>query len=188
MNGENGQEVLALNNTRGVLDEYISFEAAPHSHFGWCHFTLSGKIFKRIVEDEDEDGFPLSVRYKFKNIGDKHFAKYGRVIYVDEDSNPFSLNIEGSDFSMNCDITPDAALELKRIIDEYIKSQARQKGRELTTIENLPLPTNVLGHIGSYLTGNKGSYFSQINQQKQKAGISLAPRASNKGKTMKRRK
>lgn len=102
-------------------------------------------------------------------------------------------------FGYICQMTERASLELKNILDGYIKSQAdksqaRKTGRELTAVRNvhqmrnLPLLNDTLSVVGSYLTGNKGSLNSQINKQQQKAGISLAPRPRKGRKSRKVRK
>jgi hypothetical protein len=66
----------------------------------------------------------------------------------------------------------------------------KQRGRNLAVVADLGvhrnLPPTVEGIIGKYLSGKNSSFPSQVNQLKQKLGISLAPRA--RGPTRTKRK
>ena len=160
-------------------DAYIVFkEDLIEDGLDYCTFKLTGKTLKF---DEDIGG-DILFACKYKNIDAKSFGKYD-VIYIQDDT----LYIQHPDINISWEITPEAGNETKRILEEFIKSQAREKGRQLIAINTLPLNHNTPGVIASFLTGNKGSLNSQINKQKQKAGISLAPRP-RKAKSRKTRK
>jgi hypothetical protein len=161
-------------------DAYIVFkEDLIEDGLDYCTFKLTGKTLKF---DEDIGGDMLFA-CKYKNIDAKSFGQYD-VIYIQDDT----LYIQHPDINISWEITPEAGNETKRILEEYIKSQARKTGRQLIAINTLPLNHNTPGVIASFLTGNKGSLNSQINKQMQKAGISLAPRPRKGRKSRKVRK
>jgi hypothetical protein len=120
---------------------------------------------------------------KYKNNDVKSFRRYD-VKYIQHNV----LYEKHPDINKSWEITPEAGIETKRILEEYFKSQARERGRQLIAINTLPLNHNTPGVIASFLTGNEGSLKSQINKQKQKAGISLAPRPRKLRKSRKVRK
>jgi hypothetical protein len=167
-------------------DAYIVFkEDLIEDGLDYCHFKLTGKTLKfddDIVNEEGHDDGMLFA-CKYKNIDHKSFDPYN-VIYIQDNV----LYIQHPDINISWEITPEAGNETRRILEEYIKSQARKTGRQLIAIQNLPLNYNTPGVIASFLTGNTGSLNSQINKQKQKAGISLAPRPRKLRKTRKTRK
>jgi hypothetical protein len=134
-------------------------------------FSYSGKIFEKLDnQGEDET-------YRFKNSTDNIFY-HGNEITITEYRRVHHINISDTgSFYFNSPITDAAVDDFKTIIDNIIKEQVKAKGRQLTTLRNFPLPENTLSVVASHLTGNRGSLESQINKQKQKAGISLAPKA-----------
>ena len=161
-------------------DAYIVFkEDLIEDGLDYCNFKLTGKT----LEFTEDIGGDILFTCKYKNIDDASFGPYD-VIYIQTDT----LYIQHPDINISWEITPEAGNETKRILEEFIKSQARERGRQLIAINTLPLNHNTPGVIASFLTGNKGSLNSQINQQKQKAGISLAPRPRKARKARKTRK
>ena len=167
-------------------DAYIVFkEDLIEDGLDYCHFKLTGKTLKfdddMVNEEVHDDGMLFACKYK--NIDHKSFDPYN-VIYIQDNV----LYIQHPDINISWEITPEAGNETKRILEEYIKSQARKTGRQLIAIQNLPLNYNTPGVIASFLTGNTGSINSQKNKQKQKAGISLAPRPRKAKKARKTRK
>jgi len=146
-------------------------------------FSYSGKIFEKL-DIPSEHG----EMYIFKRATDTMFY-HGNDITISEFQGLYSINISDmGSFYFNSGITSTAVEHFKRIIDDIIKEQVKATGRQLTTLRELPLPENTLSVIGSHLTGNNGSLEGQINKQKQKLGISLAPKARKGKKTRKGRK
>ena len=159
-------------------------------------FYLTGKEFE-LISYEDSGNYEY-IYYDINPIKDAHNG------VLDWDNRTIAVVMENlfladPNFGYMCQMTERATLELKNILDGYIKSQAdksqaRKTGRELTVMRNvhqmrnLPLLNDTLSVVGSYLTGNKGSLNSQINKQQQKAGISLAPRPRKGRKSRKVRK
>ena len=161
-------------------------------------FYLTGKEFE-LTEYEDR----VNYEYTYTDINPSglenahegvFFMKHRAITVV-----MGTVIISDPNFGYMCQMTVRASRELKKSLDTYIKSQAdkaqaRETGRELTAMRNvhqmrnLPLINDTLGVVGSFLTGNEGSLNSQINKQKQKAGISLAPRPRKLRKTRKTRK
>jgi hypothetical protein len=167
-----------------ILDsvgEHIHFSSrAGAFDFG---FSYSGKIFEKL-DIPTEDG----EMYIFKRDTDTMFYN-GNDITISEFRGLYSIRISDTgSFYLDSPITEDAIDDFKRIIDNIIKEQVKATGRQLTTLRELPLPENTLSVIGSHLTGNNGSLEGQINKQKQKLGISLAPKARKGKKTRKGRK
>lgn len=82
--------------------------------------------------------------------------------------------------------------KLDKLIEDLPKRPIRSAGRNLVGLrevgEGLGLPPNVEGHIGSFLSGKKGSAASQTNKLRQNLGESLAPRPGGGGKRTRRRR
>jgi hypothetical protein len=167
-------------------DAYIVFkEDLIEDGLDSFHFKLTGKTLEFDHDWTNEEVYDDSVLFacKYKNNDVKSFRRYD-VIFIQDNV----LYVQHPDINISWEITPEAGNETKRILEEYIKSQARERGRQLIAINTLPLNHNTPGVIASFLTGNEGSLNSQINKQKQKAGISLAPRPRKLRKSRKVRK
>jgi hypothetical protein len=162
---------------------------------------LTGKIFRRS-DMRWGQGEPYGYTYYYKDIHAKSFSTNPiiQVVYNgDPDENGMLLLIT-PDIELNVEISVQAHVELSNTLDAYIKreadkAQARRTGEELSVMkndynnrENFPLNYDTLGVVGSFLSGTKGSINSQINKQKQKEGISLAPRPRKGRKSRKARK
>ena len=162
-------------------------------------FYLTGKEFK-LTDYEDQTNYEYTYTdinpSGLENVHEGTFAMDNRTITVIMGS----LIIADPNFGCMFQMTGRAARELKNSLDTYIKSQAdiaqaRKTGEELRTMENyynkrenFPLNYNTLGVVGSFLSGKNGSLRTQINQQKQKEGFSLAPLHRNARKSRKVRK
>lgn len=115
---------------------------------------------------------------------DKSFCEIG--IVPDQDS----ISIRTDIMFLIDSIDAQRVEDLNRILTSIINAKkAKQTGRELTTMKNLeesiPGIRDPLSIVARHLTGNRGSLESQINKQKQKAGISLAPRPRKSRKSKK---
>jgi hypothetical protein len=164
-----------------AVSENIDFSpGAGAFEFG---FSYSGKIFEKL-DIPSEDG----EMYIFKRDTDTMFYD-GNDITISEFQGLYSIRISDmGSFYLNSPITAAAVDDFKRIIDNIIKEQVKSTARQLISLREFPLPENTLSVVARHLTGNNGSLEGQINKQKQKMGISLAPKARKARKTRKGRK
>ena len=138
------------------------------------------------IEDYDDTIGSIYDQYKFYNSG--------IVILVEKEDyggggEPMNIQIKSPFFKLrervdSEEIIPQLKGYLDKIVIEtlqYLKNSSRMVGK-------LGLGPNIESRIGQFVSGKKGSTASQLNKLRQNQGISLAPRAGGKRKTVRNRK
>jgi hypothetical protein len=130
--------------------------------------------YQQIIQDSDKNPF-----FTFNNMSIRMYPNIDII----------QIGVEGT-LTIFMDITAVEGEILFTSLIRMIREQtAKQTGRELLGVKNIlnsgTLNRNASSHVASFLSGSNGSLKRQINTQKQKTGISLAPRARKSRKARK---
>jgi hypothetical protein len=143
-------------------DKSILFETDPQSDtqgisIDWKNNWIT---YKMMIKD--------NIRYHIYNLTPSDVNITLRV----DDNNPMvGIDMGVATFGVEEIMVPQIAESLQRILKARIAKQARQAGRELAGVKQLPTLENTASLIGSFVSGTPGSLTMQRNRLRRNTGI-----------------
>lgn len=164
---------------------FLSTEEDFHENTNLEIIYGKNEVLEKLADYDDRIG-GIFDKYKFYNSG--------LVILVEKEDydgefDPSIIEIDSPFFKLRDTVdSVEIITQLKSILDKIVLKSVKALTNSTRMVGKLGLGPNIESRIGEFVSGKAGSTASQLNKLKQNQGISLAPRAGGKRKTVRNRK
>ena len=177
-------------NSTGGGSIFLSTEEGVHEEGFYGNTNLEiiygkNEVLEKLADyDDTREG--IFDKYKFYNSG--------LVILVEKEVHggefdPSIIEIVSPFFKVRDTVDSlEIITQLKSILDKIVLKSVKALKNSIRMVEKVGLGSNIESRIAEFVSGKKGSTAAQQNKLEQQRGVSLAPRAGGKRKTVRNRK